>query len=89
MSEIKVEGFVNRSGDDTQPYGYIDFTDGMRVAYAPLAGEGVDYWGVTFVTEQAYLMRDRELTSEYIDAARSWITDNRMPVAVDFHPVGA
>lgn len=83
MSEIKIDGFYNRSGDDSNPFGYIDFTDGMRVAYAPGA-RGTDHWGLSEVTEQAFLMRSQALTQGHVDVARSWITDNRMPTTADF-----
>lgn len=88
MSEIKVDGFYNRSGDDSQPFGYIDFTDEMRIAYAPGA-DGTDWWGLAEDTAQAFLARTRELTSEHVNVARVWITDNRMPTTADFDHANA
>lgn len=88
MSEIKVDGFGNRSGDASHPFGYIDFTDEMRVAYAPGA-DGTDWWGLAGDTAQAYNMRHRTLTSKHIDVARAWIVDKKMPTTADFEYANA
>lgn len=71
---LTVTGFGNR-GSEEYPFGYIDFSDEMRIAYAPGA-EGVDEWGLALSTEQAFLMRHRELTPRHLKVARDFVTEH-------------
>jgi hypothetical protein len=70
MIEIKIIGFSNR-GTEECPFGYIDFTDGLRIGYAPDA-EGVDEYGL-FNPNQPYAVQPRELSPQHIKAAQEWV----------------
>jgi hypothetical protein len=74
MSEIQVESFNSRSNDNVHPFGYLYFTDGLRIGYAPLT-DGVDEWGL-FIPDQPYLLRGEELTERHVKAARTWVETN-------------
>jgi hypothetical protein len=70
-AEITVDGFYNR-GSDEHPYGYIDFTDGLRIGFAP-GTRDANEWGLFIPDEQPYICRGRELTPQHVFAARAYV----------------
>lgn len=68
---LKIDGFINR-GDDEYPFGFIDFTDGTRIGYAPGAN-GADIDGL-FHAQQPFTVakEGREPTDVHFALARDW-----------------
>lgn len=77
MSELKISEFDNRNpdGKPDEAFGYLCFSDGLRIGYAPGA-RGVDDWGL-FIPEQPYKSRHLELAPHHITAARAFVDELR------------
>jgi hypothetical protein len=72
-AEITVDGFYNRGSDD-HPYGYIDFTDGLRIGFAPETRDA-NGWGLFIPDQQPYPynVQGQELTQQHVYAARAFV----------------
>jgi len=70
-NELKIDGFDSR-GTAEYPFGYIDFTDGTRIGYAP-GTRGADVDGL-FAAQQPYLTQrtGREPGAAHYTLAREW-----------------
>lgn len=68
---LKIDGFTNR-GDDEYPFGFIDFTDGTRIGYAP-GTDGADRDGL-FRAQQPFTtaLEGRQPTAAHFALARDW-----------------
>lgn len=71
MSIPKIDGFDNRGTQD-YPFGFIDFTDGTRIGYAP-GTDGADADGL-FSAQQPFLvaLEGREPKAAHFTLARDW-----------------
>lgn len=76
MSVVKVAAFNNRGTKET-PFGFIEFTDGMRIGYAPSA-DGPNKDGL-FEPEQAYALRGVDLTTRHWAVATAWVRQHVTP----------
>jgi len=71
MPKPEIDGFDNR-GSATHPFGFIVFTDGLRVGYAPNT-DGSDEDGL-FDAQQPYSLaiRNKRVTPTHNSVARTW-----------------
>lgn len=71
-TKLEVEGFRNR-GTAERPYGFITFTDGMRIGYAP-GTKGSNEIGL-FNAKQPYLLEKEgaELRARHIALATEYV----------------
>lgn len=72
MPKIEVTGFDNR-GTRQHPHGFIEFSDGMRIGYAPGTRQA-DADGL-FNCQQPHLLRDEELRAAHVTAARKYVRE--------------
>jgi hypothetical protein len=78
-SKIEVTGFDSRGTAD-EPFGFLDFNDGMRIGYAPGAkGPNADGF---FNPEQPYALRNKELRADHVSAAQVWVKE-KLPAALE------
>lgn len=73
MSKTKVTEFVNR-GSESEPHGYIYFSDGLRIAYAP-GTQGADYDGLLELDQSPSLFA-ASLTPGHRAIASAWVRAN-------------
>ncbi len=73
MSRIEVTGFENR-GTAEHPFGFIEFSDGMRIGYAPGTRQANE--DGLFNADQAYLLRDKEISGLHVRLATAWVREH-------------
>lgn len=78
-TKIEVDGYDDRSGDPKVPFGFIDFTDGMRLGYSPGA-RGSNEDGL-FNCNQPYSIQKRglELRAAHVSAATKYVRETLKP----------
>lgn len=78
MTKIEVTGFENR-GTVEHPFGFIEFTDGLRIGYAPGA-DGPDRDGL-FNPQQPFLAEKAgaEIRASHVTAARKFVREVLRP----------
>lgn len=78
VRKIEVDGYDSRGGAE-QPFGYIDFTDGMRIGYAPDTDVDDVREDGLFICRQAYAMGGKELTERHIRVAAAYVKETLAP----------
>lgn len=78
-TKIEVDGYDSRSPDFKVPFGYIYFTDGMRIGYSPGARQSVV--DGLFICDQPYLIKKKglELRAAHVSAARKYVCETLKP----------
>lgn len=74
VQKVEVTGFSNR-GTKERPFGFIEFSDGMRIGYSP-GSRGTNEDGL-FNCQQTYLMEKQglELRATHITAATRYVRE--------------
>jgi hypothetical protein len=72
MTKTEITDFINR-GTEEHPFGFIEFTDGLRIGYAPGA-RGADEDGL-FNAQQPFLAEKAgaEIRASHVTAAREYV----------------
>jgi hypothetical protein len=73
MPKIEVTDFENR-GTAEHPFGFINFNDGLRIGYAPMA-KGPNEDGL-FEPDQPYSLRGVELSARHWLIATEWAREH-------------